>query len=126
MGKFREPNKNRTGDWTKHYEAVFWHRLPPLQVKYRIEKTTGRLLERSKDAGGKLVFKGESNPPPLGTRVQLRLEAVYEDRIQYSLHVDAYLSKVWYEEDEFIAAADRAFDWWTRDLQTAPQPRTVE
>jgi hypothetical protein len=126
MGKFREPNKNRTGDWTKHYETVFWHRRPPLDVKYQIEKTSGQLLGQAETAEGKLLFKGESNPPPLGSRLQLRLEAVYQERIEYSLHLDAYLSKVWYEEDEFIATADRAFEWWIRDLQTAPQPRTVE
>jgi hypothetical protein len=106
------------GEWTQHCETFFQASSSPWDVKFEIEKTTGILLTRDQEQNPKLVFKGTSQPPPTGHRLELRLEAVLSDQAWYSLHDEMWLPRSWSTETEFRRDADRTFRYWTRNLRT--------
>ncbi len=107
-------------NWTKDYSTYFWHSPRLLEVKFEIERTTGLLLERDPEQTQRLVYSGSDKPPTIGRKVQLRFEAALPTGNWYSFLVNAWVPRTWYTKAEFLAYADRAFQYWRRNLQAAP------
>jgi hypothetical protein len=75
------------------------------------------MLTRDPEQSSSLVFQGDSQPPPTGHKMELRLIAVLPDAVWYLLRDDMWLPRSWSTEAEFRSNADRTFDYWTRNLR---------
>jgi len=115
-----KPIREETDNWTRDYSTYFWGSAHLLQVKFEIEKTARLLLARDAAQIAQLTYSGSDNPPYIGREVQLRFEAALPKGNWYSLHVSAWVPRAWYTEVEFRRNADRAWESWVRNLQTAP------
>ena len=108
-------------DWIFRVEACFTDARPVLDVKYDLEKRVNRLLTRDAERAGVLAFRGhqQSYTFPGGTTIELRLEAAYDSKNLYVLHLDAdgpgdlALEKTWEEN------LRRALARWTSGLEIA-------
>ena len=85
-----------------------------------MEKTLGLLLARDEAQTERLTYSGSDNPPSIGRDVRLRFEASLLKGNWYSLKVIAWVPNTWNTEVEFRSYADKAFEHWTSNLQTAP------
>jgi hypothetical protein len=115
-----KPIRNETENWTQDYSAYFWSPDDPFEVKFGIEKTAGLLMARDAAQTDRLTYSGSSLPPSIGCEVQLRFEAALPKGNWYSLHLSAWVPRTWYAEAEFRGNADKAFGYWTSNLQTSP------
>lgn len=112
-----QENQDAAGDWNQRYTTSFLGSSSAWDVKFEIEKTTGILLTRDPEQTSSLVFRGDSQPPPTGHNLELRLIAVLPDSVWYSLDDDMWLPRSWSTEAKFRSDADRTFDYWTRNLR---------
>ena len=115
-----KPIGDETVNWTKDYSTFFWGSSHPFQVKFEIEKTTGVLLARDLTQTTQLTYSGTDNPPFVGRDIRLRFEAALPNGNWYSFNLAAWVPRTWYTEAEFLRNADGAFEFWVRNLQTAP------
>ncbi|MGA2665515.1 MAG: hypothetical protein ABSF83_11265 [Nitrososphaerales archaeon] len=120
------PSRGDTENWERDYSAYFFGSANVLQTKFDIEKVVRVLLERDAAQTERLTFSGSDIPPFLGRDVRLRFEAALPEGNWYSLQLSAWVPRAWYTEDEFRKNADTAFEFWTRNLQTAPSPGNAD
>lgn len=116
------PSRDKTDNWERDYSAYFRGSANILQVKFEMEKATRMLLRRDASQTERLTYSGSDIPPFLGRDIRLRVEAALPDGNWYSLLVSAWVPRTWYTEAEFRRNADKAFEFWTRNLRTAPSP----
>jgi hypothetical protein len=114
------PSRGDTENWTRDYSTYFWGSPDPFQMKFDIEKITRVLLTRDTAQTPHLTYSGSDIPPVIGSDVRLSLEAALPKGNWYSLQVSAWVPRTWYTEAEFRLNADRAFEFWVHNLQTAP------
>jgi hypothetical protein len=113
-------SSNSAENWTQDYSTFYWSSRDPFEEKFQMEKTLGLLLKDDPLRRAPLVYSGSDNPPFLGRDVQLRFEAALPNGNWYSLHIAAWVPRTWETETEFRTYADRSFNFWTFNLQTAP------
>jgi hypothetical protein len=114
-----KPARDQTENWIQEHSTYFWTSADPFEAKFDMEKTVGLLLERDTTQTSRLTYSGSDNPPFIGRDVQLRFEAALPKGNWYSFRVTAWVPRTWYTESEFRQNADRAFGFWTRNLQSA-------
>jgi len=114
-----------TGEWSEHYQTYLWRPRVPFDVKFEIERATGILLERDRRQTGQLIYRGASSIPPNRYQAQLRFEAALPQRNLYSMHVDVTAPRDWIGEADFHRGANRAFAYWTRNLQGVVDPGSL-
>ena len=107
--------------WQRDYEALFVDKSRPLDVKFRVEKATGCLLERDGREEPRIVFRGSSPPPDFAKTITVTLLAAEPGRGLYSFHCQASVTSQWTTEERFQAATDRAFDYWCGKLQVSTE-----
>ena len=112
--------------WSKSSRTYFWDPRSPFETKFQIEKMTGILLKREPNPESNLTYSGTSNPPTLGYNLKLVFQSALPKRNWYSFEIEAWVPRSWYSETEFQSKADRAFDYWTRNLPSSPNPKSVE
>jgi len=115
-----KPTRNDSENWTREYSTYFWSSRDPFEMRFETEKTLGLLLARDEAQTERLVYSGSDNPPSIGRDVRLCFEAALPKGNWYSLQVTAWVPKSWYTVTEFQSYADKAFEHWTSNLQTAP------
>jgi hypothetical protein len=120
------PSRAKTENWERDYSAYFWDFADVFQAKFKIEKITGVLLKRDTAQTTKLTYSGSDIPPFIGRDVRLRFEAALPKGNWYSLQLSAWVPRTWYTEARFREYADTAFNYWTRNLQTAPSPGPLD
>ena len=115
-----KPARNDAENWTREYSTYFWSSSNPFEMRFEIEKTLRLLLARDEAQREKLAYSGSDNPPFIGRDGRLRFEAALPKGNWYSLQVTAWVPNTWNTEVEFHSHADKAFEHWTSNLQTAP------
>ncbi|MDA4122001.1 MAG: hypothetical protein OK456_02330 [Thaumarchaeota archaeon] len=114
------PSREKTENWTRDYSTYFWGFANPFEMKFDIEKITRVLLTRDTSPTTHLTYSGSDIPPVIGHDVRLSLEAALPKGNWYSLQLAAWVPRTWYTEAEFRLNADRTFESWVHNLQTAP------
>jgi hypothetical protein len=116
----RIPSRDKTENWERDYAVYFWGSTNLSQVKFEIEKITRVLLKREKAQTKHLTFLGSDIPPFIGRDVRLCFEAALPEGNWYTLYLSAWVPRTWYIEAEFRLNADKTFEFWARNLRTAP------
>jgi hypothetical protein len=115
-----KPARNDAENWTREYSTYFWSSSDPSKMRFETEKTMRLLLARDEAHTERLTYSGSDNPPFIGRNVRLRFEAALPKGNWYSLQITAWVPNTWNSETEFHSYADKAFEHWTSNLQTAP------